>query len=74
MHPAVEGALIGAGIGAVLTLFEYIMINSAVNERAKKYNRKAEFDVTDRRRMATIGRFAAALPFAFAFFFWYIWG
>jgi hypothetical protein len=74
MHPAIEGALIGAAIGAVLTLFEYLMISKAVNERAKRYNRKAEFDVTDRRRIATISRFAAVLPFAFAAGFWWIWG
>jgi len=54
--------------------FEYAMINKAVNERAKKYNRAAQFDVTDRRRMATILRFGLILPPAFAFAFWWIWG
>jgi len=74
MHPAIQGALIGAAIGAALTLFEYLMISKAVNERAKRFNRKAEFDITDRRRMTTIGRFSMVLPFAFAAAFWWIWG
>jgi len=74
MHPAVEGALIGLAIGAVLVLFEFLMLNRDVNERAKRYHRKAEFDVTERRRMATITRFAAVLPIAFAAGFWLIWG
>lgn len=74
MHPAIQGALIGGAIGALLTLFEYLMISKAVNERAKRFNRKAEFDITDRRRISTIGRFAVVLPFAFAAAFWWIWG
>jgi hypothetical protein len=74
MHPAVEGALVGLAIGAVLVLFEYLMLNRQVVERAKRYNRKAEFDVTERRRMATITRFAVILPVAFGAGFWLIWG
>jgi hypothetical protein len=74
MHPALQGFLIGLGIGATLIAFEYIMLSKAANERAKKLNRKAEFDGTDRRRMSTIMRFGAVLPIAFAFFFWWIWG
>jgi hypothetical protein len=74
MHPALQGALIGLAIGVVLVLFEFMMLNKEVNERAKKFNRKAEFDVTERRRMATITRFACILPIAFAAGFWLIWG
>ena len=74
MNPALQGLLIGLGLGAFFIVFEFLALNKAVNERAKKLNRKAEFDVTDRRRMATITRFAALLPFAFALAFWWIWG
>jgi hypothetical protein len=74
MPPALEGALIGLAIGVVLVLFEFWMLNKEVNERAKKFNRKAEFDVTERRRMATITRFACLLPIAFGAGFWLIWG
>ena len=74
MPPALQGALVGLAIGVVLVLFEFMMLNKEVNERAKKFNRKAEFDVTERRRMATITRFACILPIAFAAGFWLIWG
>ena len=74
MNPVVQGALIGLGIGAALVVFEYLLINQAVNERAKKLNRKATFDVTERRRMASIMRFALVLPIGFAAAFWFIWG
>ena len=72
MHPAIQGALIGLGLGAFFVLFEYIALNKAANERAQKYNRKAELDVTERRRISTIMRFALVLPFAFAAAFWLI--
>jgi hypothetical protein len=74
MNPALQGLLIGLGLGAFFIVFEFLALNKAVNERAKKLNRKAEFDVTDKRRMATITRFAVLLPFAFALGFWWIWG
>ena len=74
MNPVIEGALIGLGIGLLLVIFEYMMLNQQVNERAKKLNRKAAFDITERRRMTTILRFAAILPFGFAAAFWLIWG
>jgi hypothetical protein len=74
MHPALQGALIGLGIGAVLLLFEYIMLSKEVNERAKKLNRKSEFDVTEKRRISTVMRFALVLPIGFAFVFWWVWG
>jgi hypothetical protein len=74
MNPAVQGALIGLGIGVALVILEYLLINQAVTERAKKLNRKAVFDITERRRMATIMRFAVVLPIGFAAAFWIIWG
>jgi hypothetical protein len=74
MHPALQGALIGLGIGAVLVFFEFIFISKAVNERAKKLNRKAEFDQAERKRMSTIMRFSLMLPVGFALVFWWVWG
>ena len=70
MHPALQGALIGLALGGLLVAFEYFALNRQANERAKKFNRKAEFDVTDRRRMHTIFRFALVLPLGFAAAFW----
>ena len=74
MHPALQGLLIGLGLAVFFILFEFLALNKAVNERAKRLNRKAEFDVAERRRMATISRFAAILPIAFCVAFWWIWG
>ena len=70
MDSALHGLIIGLAIGAALLIFEYMMINKAVNERAKKYNRKPEFDVTDKRRMHSMLRFAVLLPIGFAVGFW----
>jgi uncharacterized BrkB/YihY/UPF0761 family membrane protein len=72
MHPAIEGALIGAGVGLFLVAAEYLMLRKAVNERAQRYKRKAEFDITERRRMSMIWRFALVLPAAFALGFWVV--
>jgi hypothetical protein len=74
MQPALHGLIVGIAIGLALLLFEYIMISRAVSERAKKYNRKPEFDVTDKRRMHSMLRFAVILPLGFAAGFWLVWG
>ncbi len=74
MNAALHGALIGLGIGAFLLLAEYMLLSKDVSERAKKLNRKAEFDMTERRRIASIMRFALLLPPAFAVVFWWVWG
>jgi hypothetical protein len=74
MNAALQGALIGLGIGAFLVFAEYMMLNKAVHERADKLKRKAQFDETERRRIHSILRFALALPPAFALIFWWVWG
>lgn len=70
MHPAIEGALVGIGIALFLVVAEYFLLRQAVNERSERFKRKAEFDVTERRRMTSMTRFALILPFAFALGFW----
>jgi hypothetical protein len=72
MQAALQGLVVGLAIGIALLVFEYVAINKAVTERAKKYNRKPEFDVTDRRRMQSMARFAFLLPFGFAIMFWIV--
>ena len=74
MHPALQGALIGLGIGLVLLVFEYVALSKAVNERAKKYNKAAEFDVTEKRRIATVRNLIPILAIGFAAVFWLVWG
>ncbi|MGQ0653989.1 MAG: hypothetical protein ACT4P4_17290 [Betaproteobacteria bacterium] len=72
MHPAIQGAIVGAVIGLFLILFEYIMLKKAVDERAKRYHRKAEFDQTEKKRIHTVLRFALILPIGFAAGAWLI--
>lgn len=74
MHPALQGALVGLGIGLFLLAFEYLAISKGVNERAKKYNKKPEFDVTELRRMATVRNFIPVLVIGFSLGFWIVWG
>ena len=72
MHPAILGALWGLGVGVALVVFEYVLLSKDVTERAKKLNRAAVFEQTERRRMNSMIRFAVILPFAFAIAFWLI--
>ena len=74
MQTALHGLAVGFALGLGLLVFEYMALNRQANERAKKYNRKAEFDVTDRRRMHSMARFALVLPIGFAIGAWLIWG
>jgi hypothetical protein len=74
MPAAIEGALVGGAIGLVLLTIEWWLLKKAAQELAQKLHRAPELDQVARNRIATIARFAAVLPFAFAFFYWYIWG
>jgi hypothetical protein len=70
----VQGALLGLAIGAVLLGTEWMLLKKAAAEQAAKLHRAPVLDDTARNRIKTMARFAVVLPFAFAFFFWYIWG
>lgn len=74
MHPALQGALIGAGIGIFLLIFEYMALNKQVHERAKKYNKKPEFDITEKRRIAMVRNFIPILAAGGALLFWIVSG
>ena len=75
MQELLRGGLIGFGIAAAMFAFDYYMIRRGAAERAVKHHKKvAELDETDRKRIRSLGRFCAVLPFAFAFAFWVIWG
>jgi len=74
MHPALQGALVGLGLGVALLIFEYLALNKQVNERAKKYNKAPVFDETEKKRLATIRNFVPILVAGFAVGFWIIWG
>ena len=72
MHPAIQGALIGAGVGLFLVGAEYLLLRQAANERARRFKRKPEFDVAERRRIISMSRFAVLLPAGFALAFWLV--
>jgi hypothetical protein len=74
MNPALQGALIGLGIGAVLIVVEYLFVKKAVEERAVARHQKPVLDPTDKKRIQSILNFALFLPPAFAIGFWLIWG
>ena len=74
MPVALEGALIGLALGAVLTVFEWYALKKAVEERGKRMHRKLEMDEMEKRRISTVLRFSLLLPAGFALGFWIIWG
>ena len=71
MHPAITGALVGAGIGAALFVFDYLQLRQRAAERAKKTHKTVvEFDQTDKGRIIALFRFVIFLPPGFALLFW----
>ncbi len=74
MPEAIQGALVGLAIGAVLVGTEWMLLKKAATEQAAKLHRSPVLDDAARNRIKTMARFAFVLPFAFAFFFYYIWG
>ena len=74
MPVALEGALVGLGLGIVLTVFEWYALKKSVQERSVRLHRKIEMDEMERRRVTTVLRFSLLLPPGFALAFWIIWG
>jgi len=74
MNIWLQGALIGAGVAAVLIFFEYTAISAEVRERSKKIARKVDWDQNQRSRMRGMMTFGAVLPVGFAIGAWLIWG
>lgn len=70
MHAALEGLLIGAALAAVLVAAEYYLQRKEAVERAQRLKRSAELDTDQRRRIATMARFAIFIPPAFAAAWW----
>ena len=74
MHPALQGALVGLGIGVFLVVFEYYSLKKMVAERAAAKHQKPEFEPTERIRIRSIATFAIFLPPGLALGFWLLWG
>jgi hypothetical protein len=74
MHIALIGALIGLGVAVLIFVFDYMVMRGHAAERAKKRNRKAEFDATEEKQIRSLAGFCVFLPPAFALVFWLLWG
>lgn len=75
MHVALQGALIGFGVGLFLVGAEYYFVVKNAKERAQRHHQlKHEIDPAERKRLRSIASYSAFLPPVFAFFFWLIWG
>ncbi len=70
MHNALMGALVGAGVGILFYVIDYMMLKGHAAERAKKLHRPAEFDDTERKRLRALAGFCFFMPVAFAVGFW----
>lgn len=74
MKMLLQGALVGAGIAAVLVFFEYTAIVREISERSKRLARKVEWDQNQRSRMRGMIKFGLILPIGCGIGAWWIWG
>jgi hypothetical protein len=74
MNIWIQGALIGAGIAAVLIFFEYMAILREVAERSKRVAKKVDWDSNQRSRMRSMISFGLILPIGFAIGAWLVFG
>jgi len=70
MSPALEGALVGSVIGAILVGYEYYAVKKQLEERAAARHLKPQWDPEDRNRVMSVLRFAIFLPPGGAVLFW----
>ena len=74
MNVVLQGALTGLALALVLIAVEYLQLRKLARERAKKRHVAAEFDDTERRRLASLVRFCIFVPPVFAISYWLLWG
>jgi hypothetical protein len=73
MKDLITGGLVGLGIAAVMFTLDYMLIRRNAAERAKRNHQKiVTFDATDKKRIHSLLRFCAVLPFGLAFAWWMI--
>jgi hypothetical protein len=74
MHPALMGALVGAGLAILLYVADYMMIRKGATERAhrKHKNQPVVLDNTERKRLRSLAMFCLLMPPAFALGFWMV--
>ena len=74
MNVVLEGALTGLGVALFLIAVDYLHLRKLARERAKRRHVPAQFDDTERRRLASLVRFCIFVPPAFAISYWLLWG
>jgi hypothetical protein len=74
MHPALMGALVGAGLAILLYVADYMMIHKGATERARRKhkNQPVVLDNTERKRLRSLAMFCLLMPPAFALGFWMV--
>ena len=75
MEMALTGALVGLALAVGMYAFDYMALRAHAAERAKRlFKKTAEFDASERKRLAGLLRFCFIVPPGCAFFAWLIWG
>ena len=73
MKELLTGGLVGLGIAVVMFILDFMLIRQGAAERAKRNHQKVvTFDSTDKKRINSLLRFCAVLPFGLAFAWWLI--
>jgi len=74
LHPAIEGAIVGAIIAIVLYGLEYYLLKKQAKERAIRKHRpnEVELDSTERARLTSVRNMCAFVPVFFAAMYWLI--
>jgi len=70
MSAAINGALVGVLLAALLFGVEYVMVRRRAAERAARQHQPLRLDDTERRQLVANARFCLVLPPAFAGLFW----
>ena len=74
MNIWLQGALVGAGLAAVLIIFEYLAIQKEIAEKSKRMAKKIEWDSNQKSRMRGMLTFGVVLPVGFAVGAWLVFG
>ena len=70
MNIWLQGALVGAGLAAVLIIFEYLAIQKEIAEKSKRMAKKIEWDSNQISRMRGMISFGIVLPIGGAIGAW----
>ena len=72
MNIWLQGALVGAGLAAVLIIFEYLAIQKEIAEKSKRMAKKIDWDSNQVSRMRGMISFGIVLPIGGAIGAWLV--